>query len=96
MPIDLLVTFKDGTQELYYIPLSETLGNKPVENDQILRNDLIAWPWVNPTYTVRVTRQPEEIANIEIDPTRRMADINRKNNKVELSKDFNAYQDPVK
>jgi hypothetical protein len=96
MPVDLLVTFRDGTQEMFYIPLSETLGNKPVENETVMRNDMIAWPWVNPTYTVRINRQPEEIASIEIDPSMRMADINRQNNELEFSKGFNAYQDPTK
>lgn len=96
MPVDLLVTFRDGSKELYYIPLSETLGNKPVENGDVLRNDLVAWPWVNPTYSLRINRQPEDIASIEIDPSQRMADINRKNNKVELPDAFKAYQDPTK
>lgn len=96
MPVDLLVTFKDGTQELYYIPINEILANKPVENEQILRNDLVAWPWVNPTYSVRINRQPEEIASIEIDPSMRLADVNRKNNKIEFPKAFMPYQDPTK
>lgn len=96
MPIDLMVTFKDGSKELYYVPLSETLGNKPVENREVLRNDLMAWPWVNRDYTIRINRSPEEIASMEIDPTFRMADINRKNNTLDLSKAFKAYQDSTK
>jgi hypothetical protein len=96
MPIDLLVTLKDGTSEMYYIPINETLANKPIENKEILRNDMVAWPWVNPTYTLRINRQPEDVASIEIDPSRRMADVNRKNNKLEFAKGFQAYQDPTK
>lgn len=96
MPIDLMVTFKDGTQELYYIPLSETLGNKPVENEQVLRNDLLAWPWVNPTYSLRINRRPEDIARIEIDPTQRLADVNRKNNVLEFPEAFKSYQDSTR
>jgi hypothetical protein len=92
MPVDLMLTYKDGSQELYYIALNETLGNKPVENDKILRNDLVAWPWVNPTYTVRINRPAEEIATMEIDPTMRMADINRENNRIELTEAFKGYQ----
>ena len=95
MPVDLLVTFRDGTQEMYYIPTSETLGNKPVENEKILRNDLVAWPWVNPGYTLRINRQPKDITSIEIDPSQRMADVNRKNNKVEFPEVFKAYQAPT-
>ena len=96
MPIDLMVTFRDGTQELYYIPMSETLGNKPVEDEKIVRNDLIAWPWVNPTYSMRINRQPEDIVRIEIDPTQRLADINRKNNLIEFLDAFKAYQDTTR
>jgi len=96
MPIDLMVTYKDGTQELFYIPLSETLTNKPVENEKTVRNDLVAWPWVNPAYTVRINRNSEDISSIEIDPTQRMADIDRKNNKIEFAGAFKAYEDPTK
>ncbi len=96
MPVDLLVTYRDGTREMYYIPLSEMLGNKPVEDLTILRNDLVSWPWVNPTYSLRISRAPEDILSIEIDPTERMADVRRKNNRIEFPGSFRAYQDPTK
>jgi hypothetical protein len=96
MPIDVVVTYKDGSKELYYIPLNETLGNKPVEDKSMQRHDLIAWPWVNPTYVFKVGRNSAEIATIEIDPTQRMADIDRKNNKIDVSEGVKAYSDPTK
>lgn len=96
MPIDLVVTYKDGTQELYYVPLNETLGNKPIENTALQRRDLEYWPWVNPTYTVKIGRAAKDIAFIEIDPTQRMADIERKNNKVDISQGLKAYENPTK
>lgn len=96
MPLDLLITYRDGSQELLYIPTSETLGNKPVENEHILRTDLIAWPWVNPTYTARINRKSEDIKSIEIDPTRRMADVDRKNNRIDLTNASKAYEDPTR
>jgi hypothetical protein len=96
MPVDLLVTYRDGTQELYYIPLNETLGNKPVENDKIVRTELVAWPWVNPTYVLRINREPRTIVSIEIDPSQRMADIDRKNNKMASPGAVKAYEDPTK
>jgi hypothetical protein len=96
MPVDLLVTLKDGTRELYYIPTSQTLGNKPVENDKLIRNDLMAWPWVNPDYMVSINHTPEEIATIEIDASMRMADVNRRNNKIELTGPFKAYEDATR
>ncbi len=96
MPVDLVVTYKDGSKELYYIPLNETLGNKPVEDQSIQRRDLEAWPWVNPTYTLKINRKASDIASLEIDPTLRMADVERKNNKVEIGSQIKAYEDPTK
>lgn len=96
MPVDLVVTYKDGSKELYYIPLNETLGNKPVEDQTIQRRDLEAWPWVNPTYTLKINRKASDIVSLEIDPSQRMADVERKNNKVELSEQLKAYEDPTK
>jgi hypothetical protein len=85
MPVDLVVTLKDGTRHLYYIPVDLTLGNKPVEDPTSERTDVPTWPWVNPSYIVPVNYSVEEIALIEIDPSMRMADIDRKNNRVDLT-----------
>jgi hypothetical protein len=96
MPIDLMVTYKDGTKELYYIPSNETLGNKQVEDTSVQRFDLVAWPWVNPSYTLKVKRSATEIERIEIDPTFRLADIDRKNNMIDLTKETIPYENPTK
>jgi hypothetical protein len=91
MPIDLVVTYKDGTKELFYIPMNELLGNKMVENKTIKRTDSETWPWVNPTYTLSIGRRLNEVESVEIDPSLRMADINRKNNRVVVS-EIEAYK----
>ncbi|MBX7125269.1 MAG: M1 family metallopeptidase [Cyclobacteriaceae bacterium] len=80
MPVDLEISYKDGTHELIYISMNELMGNKPVESPAVPRTVLQPWPWVNPTYTLKLSQKLSQIAKIEIDPTRRMADINRKNN----------------
>jgi hypothetical protein len=85
MPIDLMVTYKDGTKELFYIPMNELMGNKMIENKTIKRTDSETWPWVNPTYTLSIGRKLSEVESVEIDPSLRMADINRKNNRVVVS-----------
>lgn len=85
MPIDLVVTYQDGSKELFYIPLNEQLGSKPVEDKTMKRTELPQWPWVYPTYTVQVNRKVADIKSIEIDPSQRLADINRKNNEKVLS-----------
>ena len=84
MPIDLLVTYKDGSKEIYYIALNEMQGNKPVEDKSVTRIDLDAWPWVNPSYSVKINRSTSEIESVEIDASQRLADVNRKNNKISL------------
>jgi hypothetical protein len=95
MPIDLLVTFKDGSKELYYMSMNELMGNKPVEDAAIKRVELDAWPWVYPTYTLKINRKREDIESIEIDPSLRMADINRKNNRV-TPNDLRPFNDPTR
>ena len=96
MPLDLVVTYKDGSKVMYYIPTNETVGNKPIDHASMERMDLNAWPWVYPTYTLNIQRKVSEIATIEIDPSQRMADIERKNNLVNLSKGIKAYSDKTK
>jgi hypothetical protein len=96
MPVDLVVTYKDGAKEMLYIPINETLGNKPVEDKNIHRMDLEAWPWVYPTYTLSINRRVEEILSIEIDPSQRMADVDRKNNALDLSEGLKPFSDTTK
>lgn len=95
MPIDLVVTYKDGTKEMLYIPLNEMLGKKINENTGIARTDLEAWPWVYPTYTAKLSKKASEIDTIEIDPSMRMADVDKKNNKIEVSK-LKTFEDPTR
>ncbi|MCO5238047.1 MAG: M1 family metallopeptidase [Chitinophagaceae bacterium] len=83
MPMDVLLQFKDGSKEMVYIPLLSMFGEKPQEND-IPRTVRDVWKWTHPTYTIEVDRRLMDLRFIEIDPTRRMADVNRKNNKMEL------------
>jgi aminopeptidase N len=81
MPIDVLITFKDGTQELHVIPLDLMYGQKPAEN-AISRTVQPAWRWTHPDYSVITSRSIKDIKQIEIDPSMRLADINRTNNKL--------------
>jgi predicted NAD/FAD-dependent oxidoreductase len=80
MPVDLLVTYTDGTKELFYVSMNELLGNKPTEDKSMPRTDAAPWPWVNPTYMLKIPKQIAKIRSLEIDPSQRMADVNRSNN----------------
>lgn len=81
MPVEVMMTFKDGTKELHYIPLSLMYGAKPAD-DATPRTVHEEWKWTHPTYTFETSRKVSEIKSIEIDPSQRMADVNRTNNKV--------------
>src|SRR5260221_312347 len=84
MPIDLQITFKDGTKELHYIPLNLMYGEKPVEDPAIPRKTYNPWKWTNDTYIIETNRKLADFTIVEIDPSQRMADIERKNNRLEL------------
>lgn len=84
MPIDVQLTFKDGNKELHYIPLDLMYGEKPTEDSTIPRKVYDAWKWTSPTYTIETTHKLTDITVVEIDPSQRLADIDRKNNRLEL------------
>ncbi|NNV56548.1 M1 family metallopeptidase [Limnovirga soli] len=81
MPVDVMVTYKDGSKEMYYIPMNLMYGAKPAENT-IPRFVQPEWKWVNPEYTLTLNRNVADIKEIEIDPSKRLADVNRVNNKL--------------
>ncbi len=81
MPADVLITFKNGTKELHYIPMNLMYGEKPAENT-ISRITHPEWKWVNPEYVMEISQNVSEIKSIEIDPSELMADVNRTNNKI--------------
>lgn len=84
MPIDLQLTFQDGAKELHYVPAYLMFGEKPAE-DTLKRKTYPSWKWTHPTYVIETTRKLADLKIVEIDPSQRMADIDRKNNKMELT-----------
>jgi hypothetical protein len=82
-PLEVLVTYKDGSSELHYIPLDLMLGNKVAEGigTRIVHT---ACKWVQPTYTFETTKPLSALKSIEIDPSFRLPDVNRTNNKLEI------------
>jgi Peptidase family M1 domain len=84
MPIDLQLTFRDGSKELHYIPMNLMYGEKPAEDSGITRIKYEPWKWTHAAYTVETTRKLTDFSLAEIDPSMRLADVDRKNNKLEL------------
>ena len=79
MPIDLEVTYADGSKETYYIPLRIMRDKKKSDRGikLLLQED---WPWINPQYELEIPKKMSEISEVRIDPSGRMADIDGKNN----------------
>jgi len=72
MPIDVTVTYADGSTENFYISLRMMRVNKPTKAT-ILKD----WTWAHPTYTFETEK---EITKVEIDSSGLMADVDRSNN----------------
>lgn len=84
MPIDLYLTYKDGSKEIHYVPLDLMYGTKQEEMAGVPRKVYQPWSWTHETFIVETDKRITDMTVVEIDPTQRMADINRNNNKIEL------------
>ena len=78
MPMDVTVTYADGSKEVFNIALRMMRGNKPT-TATILKD----WTWAHPTYTFSVAK---DIQKVEIDSSQLMADVDRENNVFEVKK----------
>ncbi|WP_299671508.1 M1 family metallopeptidase [uncultured Polaribacter sp.] len=76
MPIDLEVTYTDGSSESFNIPLRMMRGNKPT-SATILED----WAWANPIYSFTTAKN---IKAVEIDKSKLMADIDLDNNQYNV------------
>ncbi|MEQ8244836.1 M1 family metallopeptidase [Fulvivirga sp.] len=95
MPIDLEVTYKDGSKEMVYIPLRIMRGSKPAENKEMQRTTAEAWPWTYPTYTFELNKNSSEISKVEIDPSGRLADVDKSDNVIDFTA-IKPFTDPTK
>ena len=86
MPIDLEITFKDGSKELHYIPMNLMYGEKPKEDTVVSRKVYEPWKWTNSTFIIDTKKKLSEFTAVTIDPTLRLADVEQKNNKLDLKK----------
>lgn len=84
MPVDLRIVFKDSSVEDHLLPLDLMYGTKKPENKAIKTTIQSPWKWTHPTYVIETSGKLTDIHRVEIDPSRRMADVERKNNKLLL------------
>jgi len=66
---------------MHYVPLNLMYGTKHAESSiqSIVHTE---WKWVDDTYSFIISKPLTDIKSIEIDPSQRMADVNRVNNKI--------------
>ena len=62
------------------IPIDLMQGNKPFDNNVII---LEPWSWVNTKYVFEIQGN-KKVVKIEIDPSKRLADINQNKNILEF------------
>ena len=84
MPVELVVTLRSGKTREIYLPLRVMRGVKENSGntDRKVGED---WPWTHPEYVVELPYLYEDIKSMEIDPSQRMADLNRDNNRFTQS-----------
>ncbi len=78
MPLDVVLTMKDGSKQSFNIPMGMMRGNRDLSGHETL---MTPWKWVNPYYSFIVDVDIDEVESVEIDPSRRMIDLNYDNNK---------------
>ena len=80
MPIELVVSFSDGTSEMYYIPNDLLFGYKRFDAEV---NYMEPWNWASTEYEFTVQGN-KRVTKVEIDPSKRIADVNQMDNSVEI------------
>lgn len=84
MPLDIRVTFEDGSKHTYYIPLVMMRAEKAKQSD-IPRTTLSDWPWTHPSYQFKIPASQGDVDQIQIDPTGKLADVNSDNDRWPLN-----------
>ena len=84
MPLEILVRYKDGNEEFYYIPISLMRGekSKPEYADKWIQLD--DWSWAYKKYEFEIKSKMESIKSIDINPTGLLADVDTSNNIIKF------------
>ena len=79
MPLEILISFKNGNKQIHYIPIGIMRGEKKpyADIEWILHND---WTWSTPNYKLIIDSPIYSIEKITIDSSNLMADIDKSNN----------------
>lgn len=83
MPVDVEVTYKDGSVTRHSIPLRMMLGEKEQDMGEVFEVEP-DWPWTHPTYLLHIDQPINKVKSVRIDPSLRLADFELGNNYMEL------------
>ncbi|TVR36683.1 MAG: M1 family peptidase, partial [Cryomorphaceae bacterium] len=95
MPVELVIRKKNGKDELHYIPMEIMYGRKKHGKSDVKVVDCEPWRWTNPTYIVTLPYPATDIRMVEIDPSYRMADVDRSNNLLLIPEGVQMLIQPV-
>ena len=77
MPVEVIVTLKNGDKQLYYFPLRSMRKDKTEFGEQLVYSE--DWPWTHPEKTFVIDANISEIQSVEVDPSKRMGDVKQDN-----------------
>ena len=81
MPLEVEVSFSDGTKDVYYIPTDLMHGNKKFNSNNVYY--MQPWTWASPEYDF-VVQGNKKVVRVEIDPSKRLADYNQMDNSIDI------------
>ncbi len=84
MPVEINLFFKDSSQERHYVPLNLMYWDKTEFGDSIPTVKYNAQLWTHRSMVIRTTRRLIDLRQVLIDANDRMADIDRRNNQLQL------------
>ena len=84
MPVEVIVTYKNGNEELFYFPLRSMRASKT--EFKVSPTLIEDWPWTHPEKDFALDANIDEIESIEIDPSKRMGDVDQSNDKWSANK----------
>lgn len=91
MPIDLEVTYTDGSKEMFVIALDIMRGEKPANGYKGKWTILPDWNWVEEAYLVTIKAPASDIKSVVIDPSYRLADVDRSSNAIYLGENIQYF-----
>ena len=81
MPVDVTISYQDGTEQVINIPMVIMRGKKPQPTDGTKLIYAPDWPWTNLSYDLVLPGNISNISAVTIDAKERMADVDRENNR---------------